>query len=150
MYSGCGTALERVKCVKYLYQGKTKSEPGCCHHQILDTVCRHFRIKLKIRKCMKYSFLHACFHNAWLCFCCIRLFCTVGAVTVISPLELIRTKMQSKKFSYEELHRFVSKKVSEDGWISLWRGWAPTILRDVPFSGRIYLLHFKQLCMYHF
>ncbi|XP_034523329.1 solute carrier family 25 member 40 isoform X2 [Ailuropoda melanoleuca] len=57
-----------------------------------------------------------------------------GAVTVISPLELIRTKMQSKKFSYKELHRFVSKTVSEDGWISLWRGWAPTILRDVPFS----------------
>ncbi|XP_054415539.1 probable mitochondrial glutathione transporter SLC25A40 isoform X3 [Pongo abelii] len=57
-----------------------------------------------------------------------------GAVTVISPLELIRTKMQSKKFSYVELHRFVSKKVSEDGWISLWRGWAPTVLRDVPFS----------------
>ena len=70
-------------------------------------------------------------------------FVQVGAVTVISPLELIRTKMQSKKFSYEELHRFVSKKVFEDGWISLWRGWAPTILRDVPFSGRIYLLHFK-------
>ncbi|KAM7245476.1 hypothetical protein CapIbe_004002 [Capra ibex] len=58
----------------------------------------------------------------------------LGAVTVISPLELIRTKMQSKKFSYEELLRFVSKKVSEDGWISLWRGWAPTILRDVPSS----------------
>ena len=77
-------------------------------------------------------------------------FVPVGAVTVISPLELIRTKMQSKKFSYEELHRFVSKKVSEDGWISLWRGWAPTILRDVPFSGRIYLLHFKWLCIYHF
>ncbi|KAK2505897.1 hypothetical protein MC885_003638 [Smutsia gigantea] len=57
-----------------------------------------------------------------------------GAVTVISPLELIRTKMQYKKFSYEELYRFVSKKVSEDGWISLWRGWAPTVLRDVPFS----------------
>ncbi|XFF77201.1 hypothetical protein AB1E18_003420 [Capra hircus] len=54
----------------------------------------------------------------------------LGAVTVISPLELIRTKMQSKKFSYEEQLRFVSKKVSEDGWISLWRGWAPTILRD--------------------
>ncbi|XP_037366421.1 probable mitochondrial glutathione transporter SLC25A40 isoform X2 [Talpa occidentalis] len=57
-----------------------------------------------------------------------------GAVTVISPLELIRTKMQSKKFSYKELHQFVSKKVSEDGWISLWKGWAPTVLRDVPFS----------------
>ncbi|XP_060052258.1 probable mitochondrial glutathione transporter SLC25A40 isoform X2 [Erinaceus europaeus] len=57
-----------------------------------------------------------------------------GAVTVISPLELIRTKMQSKKFSYKELHQFVIKKVSEDGWLSLWRGWAPTLLRDVPFS----------------
>uniref|UniRef100_G3T6K3 Mitochondrial glutathione transporter SLC25A40 n=1 Tax=Loxodonta africana TaxID=9785 RepID=G3T6K3_LOXAF len=57
----------------------------------------------------------------------------LGAVTVISPLELIRTKMQSKKFSYKELHQFVSKKVSEGGWI-LWRGWAPTVLRDVPFS----------------
>lgn len=68
----------------------------------------------------------------------IYLFVLVGAVTVISPLELIRTKMQSKKFSYEELHRFISRKVSEDGWISLWRGWAPTVLRDVPFSGRIY------------
>ncbi|XP_052575729.1 probable mitochondrial glutathione transporter SLC25A40 isoform X2 [Peromyscus californicus insignis] len=57
-----------------------------------------------------------------------------GAVTVISPLELIRTKMQSKKFSYKELHGFVSGKVSEEGWISLWKGWAPTLLRDVPFS----------------
>ncbi|XP_054582482.1 probable mitochondrial glutathione transporter SLC25A40 isoform X2 [Eptesicus fuscus] len=57
-----------------------------------------------------------------------------GAVTVISPLELIRTKMQSKRFSYNELHQFVSKKVSKDGWISLWSGWAPTLLRDVPFS----------------
>ncbi|OBS77528.1 hypothetical protein A6R68_20083, partial [Neotoma lepida] len=55
-------------------------------------------------------------------------------VTVISPLELIRTKMQSKNFSYKELHGFVSRKVSEDGWISLWKGWTPTILRDVPFS----------------
>lgn len=68
------------------------------------------------------------------------LFVLVGAVTVISPLELIRTKVQSKKFSYKELHRFVSMKVSEDGWISLWKGWAPTILRDVPFSGRTCLI----------
>ena len=93
---------------------------------------------------MKYSFLRACFRTAWLASVVFySSFVLVGTVTVISPLELIRTKMQSKKFSYEELHRFVSKKVSEDGWISLWRGWAPTILRDVPFSGRTYLLHFK-------
>ena len=92
---------------------------------------------------MEYPFLRACFRTAWLAFVVFASFVPVGAVTVISPLELIRTKMQSKKFSYEEQLRFVSKKVSEDGWISLWRGWAPTILRDVPFSGRTYLLHFK-------
>lgn len=78
---------------------------------------------------------HICFHVS------VLLFVLVGAVTVISPLELIRTKMQSKKFSYKELHRFVSMKVSEDGWISLWKGWAPTILRDVPFSGGVCLTH---------
>lgn len=52
----------------------------------------------------------------------------------MSPLKLIRTKMHSKKFSYMELHQFVSKKISKDSWISLWRGWASTVLRDVPFS----------------
>lgn len=73
-----------------------------------------------------------------------------GAVTVISPLELIRTKMQSKRFSYNELHQFISKKVSEDGWISLWRGWTPTLLRDVPFSAMYwynYELIRKWLCV---
>ncbi|XP_027703774.1 solute carrier family 25 member 40 isoform X4 [Vombatus ursinus] len=58
----------------------------------------------------------------------------LGAVTVISPLELIRTKMQSKALSYKELHLFVRRKLSHDGWISLWRGWSSTVMRDVPFS----------------
>lgn len=72
---------------------------------------------------------HICFHVP------VLLFVLVGAVTVISPLELIRTKIQSRKFSYKELRQFVSVKVSEEGWLSLWKGWAPTVLRDVPFSG---------------
>lgn len=24
--------------------------------------------------------------------------------------------------------------MAQDGWLSLWRGWGPTVLRDVPFS----------------
>ncbi|XP_063141791.1 probable mitochondrial glutathione transporter SLC25A40 isoform X5 [Rattus norvegicus] len=63
---------------------------------------------------------------------------------MISPLELIRTKMQSKTFSYKELYQIVSMKVSEDGWISLWKGWAPTILRDVPFSA-MYWYNYENL-----
>uniref|UniRef100_A0A4W5K2L2 Mitochondrial glutathione transporter SLC25A39 n=1 Tax=Hucho hucho TaxID=62062 RepID=A0A4W5K2L2_9TELE len=58
----------------------------------------------------------------------------VGAVSVISPLELVRTKMQSRKVTYSELRVCILSSVAQDGWLSLWRGWGPTVLRDVPFS----------------
>ncbi|KAJ8353935.1 hypothetical protein SKAU_G00215020 [Synaphobranchus kaupii] len=58
----------------------------------------------------------------------------VGSATVISPLELIRTKMQSQKLSYRELSACIHTSVQSEGWLSLWRGWGPTLLRDVPFS----------------
>ncbi|XP_032934912.1 solute carrier family 25 member 39 isoform X2 [Catharus ustulatus] len=58
----------------------------------------------------------------------------LGAVTVISPLELIRTKLQSQQLSYRELRACIRSAVAQDGWLSLWRGWGPTVLRDVPFS----------------
>ncbi|NXS55461.1 S2539 protein, partial [Brachypteracias leptosomus] len=58
----------------------------------------------------------------------------LGAVTMISPLELIRTKMQSRQLSYRELGVCIQSAVAQDGWLSLWRGWGPTVLRDVPFS----------------
>ncbi|XP_069490391.1 mitochondrial glutathione transporter SLC25A39 isoform X2 [Ambystoma mexicanum] len=58
----------------------------------------------------------------------------LGAVTVISPLELIRTKMQSRKLTYGELRVCIRSSIAHDGWLSLWRGWGPTVLRDVPFS----------------
>lgn len=56
-------------------------------------------------------------------------------MTVISPLELIRTKLQSQQLSYRELRVCIRSAVAQDGWLSLWRGWGPTVLRDVPFSG---------------
>ncbi|XP_006824204.1 mitochondrial glutathione transporter SLC25A39-like [Saccoglossus kowalevskii] len=58
----------------------------------------------------------------------------IGAVSVINPLELIRTKMQSKALTYTELKNCVKTAIAQDGWLSLWRGLAPTLLRDVPFS----------------
>ncbi|KAM6968262.1 mitochondrial glutathione transporter SLC25A40 [Aplochiton taeniatus] len=58
----------------------------------------------------------------------------VGSATVISPLELIRTKMQSQKQSYRELSNCIRTAVKTEGWLSLWRGWGATLLRDVPFS----------------
>ncbi|XP_069770388.1 mitochondrial glutathione transporter SLC25A40-like [Narcine bancroftii] len=73
----------------------------------------------------------------------------VGAVTVISPLELIRTKSQSRPLKYKELRNVIRTAVAQEGWLSLWRGWGPTVLRDVPFSA-IYWFNYelmkKQLC----
>ncbi|XP_018618448.1 mitochondrial glutathione transporter SLC25A40 isoform X1 [Scleropages formosus] len=58
----------------------------------------------------------------------------LGSATVISPLELIRTKMQAQKQSYGQLSECVRSAVHNEGWLSLWRGLGPTLLRDVPFS----------------
>ncbi|CAK6968849.1 probable mitochondrial glutathione transporter SLC25A39 isoform X1 [Scomber scombrus] len=73
----------------------------------------------------------------------------LGAVTVISPLELVRTKMQSRRLSYRELAVCIRSSVAQDGLLSLWRGWGPTVLRDVPFSA-LYWFNYElvkaQLC----
>ncbi|XP_063054590.1 probable mitochondrial glutathione transporter SLC25A40 isoform X2 [Engraulis encrasicolus] len=76
----------------------------------------------------------------------------VGSATLISPLELIRTKLQSERQSYKELSAVIRSSVVTDGWLSLWRGWGPTILRDVPFSA-MYWYNYEKLkgwlCDYH-
>lgn len=62
------------------------------------------------------------------------LYFSVGSASVISPLELIRTKLQAQKQSYRELTDCIRSAVQTEGWLSLWRGYGPTLLRDVPFS----------------
>ena len=54
----------------------------------------------------------------------------------ISPLELIRTKMQSEKLTYRRLSDVVRAEVSAGGVRRLFRGLGSTLHRDVPFSGR--------------
>jgi len=61
---------------------------------------------------------------------CARIF----AAVTISPLEMIRTKMQSEKMSYLQIGRAVKSLVEQEGFFALYRGLIPTILRDVPFS----------------
>lgn len=58
----------------------------------------------------------------------------VFAATLISPLELIRTKMQSTRHSYREVGDAVKNLIQSRGVIGLWMGIGPTLLRDVPFS----------------
>ncbi|KAG8745360.1 hypothetical protein FRC10_008219 [Ceratobasidium sp. 414] len=61
--------------------------------------------------------------------------------SLISPLELVRTRIQSTPTEPGTPHTMKSvllgirSMVATDGVRSLWRGLAPTLWRDVPFSG---------------
>lgn len=65
----------------------------------------------------------------------------VWAATCVSPLELIRTKMQSQKLSYLEIRSGLLNLVEQHGLLGLWKGLAPTLMRDVPFSGMYWVTY---------
>ena len=57
------------------------------------------------------------------------------AVSAICPIELLRTKVQSRQgYSYRELVDILRTAIRQNGVLSLWRGLSPMLLRDVPFS----------------
>ena len=56
------------------------------------------------------------------------------AVTVVNPLELIRTKMQSEKMSYSDVGKAFKLMINQYGIRGLFKGLFPTIMRDAPFS----------------
>ena len=61
--------------------------------------------------------------------------------SLMSPLELVRTNLQSTPPSPDHPHTLRSVLTSirslaqSQGWHYLWRGLGPTLWRDVPFSG---------------
>jgi len=65
-----------------------------------------------------------------------------SAITsTMSPLELIRTNLQSTPLSPNQPHTLrsvllsIQNVVHRNGVFSLWRGLGPSLWRDVPFSG---------------
>ncbi|XP_066593481.1 solute carrier family 25 protein Shawn-like [Prorops nasuta] len=68
----------------------------------------------------------------------------VWAATIVSPLELIRTKMQSQRLSYAEITQALKTVVKQNGITGLWMGLGSTLLRDVPFSA-IYWLNYESI-----
>ena len=73
---------------------------------------------------------------------------TVTSLT--SPLELVRTNLQSTPLSPDNPHTLrsvlssVRALVSRQGVSFLWRGLGPTLWRDVPFSG-IYWANYESI-----
>lgn len=71
------------------------------------------------------------------------------AVTAVCPIELVKTKLQSRQgYSYKELLAVVRNAVQQNGLLGLWRGLSPMLLRDVPFS-MLYWVGYEQtkLCL---
>jgi solute carrier family 25 protein 39/40 len=95
----------------------------------------------------------------------------IWAATLVSPLELIRTKMQSQKLSYAglfvmkikllmyiifilnlqnflknmtEITQALKRVVEYSGMRGLWMGLGSTLLRDVPFSA-IYWFNYESI-----
>ena len=68
----------------------------------------------------------------------------IWAATLVSPLELIRTKMQSQRLSYSEMKQALRTVVKYSGVKGLWMGLSSTLMRDVPFSA-IYWLNYETI-----
>ena len=58
----------------------------------------------------------------------------IWACTIVSPLELIRTKMQSQRMAFYQVRQALAVTLHSEGIKGLWKGYSATILRDVPFS----------------
>lgn len=69
-------------------------------------------------------------------------------VTAITPLEMVRIKMQSGYITYTELWLVIRSLIKSDGILGLWRGWPPTVMRDAPFSGTYWAAYesMKRVC----
>jgi len=65
----------------------------------------------------------------------------IWACTIVSPLELIRTKMQSQKMAFYQVRQALSVTLKSEGIKGLWKGYTATLLRDVPFSAMYWGLY---------
>ena len=55
--------------------------------------------------------------------------------------------MQSELLTYKQVREAIRTTLQNEGILSLWRGLSPTLLRDVPFSGKFTLVDLEPLIL---
>ncbi|XP_055875664.1 mitochondrial glycine transporter A-like isoform X1 [Biomphalaria glabrata] len=68
---------------------------------------------------------------------------TIAGIVVL-PFTVIKTRYESGDFKYNGIIHAIKFTYAKEGLQGLYSGLAPTLLRDVPFSG-IYLMFYTQL-----
>ncbi|CAG5128166.1 unnamed protein product [Candidula unifasciata] len=68
---------------------------------------------------------------------------TITGITVL-PFTVLKTRYESGEFHYKSLMDGIRSTYAKEGFKALYSGLAPTLLRDVPFSG-IYLMFYTQM-----
>jgi len=67
----------------------------------------------------------------------------VAGVAVL-PITVVKTRYESGEFHYRSIAQALNSTYTKEGIRALYSGLAPTLLRDVPFSG-IYLMFYRML-----
>ncbi|KAL8605895.1 hypothetical protein ACOMHN_050306 [Nucella lapillus] len=67
---------------------------------------------------------------------------------MILPITVIKTRFESGTFHYNGMANALALTYKKEGFRGLYSGLAPTLLRDVPFSG-LYLMFFTKLKTYN-
>ncbi|BFZ03276.1 hypothetical protein BsWGS_06315 [Bradybaena similaris] len=68
---------------------------------------------------------------------------TVAGIVVL-PFTVLKTRYESGEFRYKNLFDGIRSTYTKEGLKALYSGLAPTLMRDVPFSG-IYLMFYTQM-----
>ena len=64
---------------------------------------------------------------------------------MVAPLELIRTNLQSSpKLSIKDIYHLSIESIKSKGYVPLWRGFKPMLIRDIPFTA-LYWSGFETL-----
>nr|CDJ87713.1 Mitochondrial substrate solute carrier and Small-subunit processome and Transcription factor E2F dimerisation partner (TDP) domain containing protein [Haemonchus contortus] len=101
------------------------------YYSLYDRLVTHFQYKLRCRR--KLSPEKICPPD-WMAAMFAGAMARTAAGTIVSPLEMIRTKMQSEQLNYRDIGQALRVTISTRGISGFYLGLLPTLLRDIPFS----------------